>query len=99
MPADVQCRLISTTGRMHTDGRLAARGTVLCRDFEKAIRINLKGSDELCLAARHGRDAIKLELAKQTIVTTLSPLSFVTVTSRKTSGPNGRSAKKHTQGM
>jgi hypothetical protein len=100
MPADDQYRQISTTGGMHTDGRLAARGTVLRRDFEKAIRINLEGSNKLSLAARHGRDASKLKLAKQTIVTTLSPLSFVTVTSRKTSKPNGQSGKKkHTQGM
>ena len=78
---------------MHTNGRLAARGTVLRRDFKKAIRINLEGSNELSLAALHGRDAIKLELAKQTIITTLSSLSFVTVTSCKTNGPNGQSAQ------
>ena len=83
---------------MHTNGRLAARGTVLRRDLKKAICINLEGSNELSLAALHGRDAIKLELAKQAIVTTLSPLSFVTVTNRKTSEPNGQSTKKHTQG-
>ena len=73
---------------MHTNGRLAARGTVLRRDFKKAIRINLEGSNELSLAALHGRDAIKLELAKQTIVTTLSPLSFVTVISGEKSRPD-----------
>ena len=63
------------------------------RDLEKAICVDLKGCNELRLAARHGRDAIKFELAKQTIVTTLSPLSFVTVTSCKTSGLHGQSAK------
>ena len=79
---------MSTTRGTHTDGRLAARSTVLCRDFEKTIRINLECSNELSLATWHGRDAIKLELAKQTIVTTLSPLSFVTVMSCKTSKPD-----------
>ena len=86
-------RQMSTKGWTHTDGRLAARGTILRRDLEKAICINLKGCNELGLAARHGRNAIKLELAKQTIVTTLSPLAFVTVTSCKSSGVNGQSAK------
>ena len=94
MPADDQSADEHSGRKMRTDGCLAARGTVLCRDFEKAIRINLKGSHELSLATRHGRDPSKLELAKQAIVTTLSPLSFVTVTSRKTSEPTDNQQKK-----
>jgi hypothetical protein len=51
----------------------------LRRDFEKAIRINLEGSNELSFSTRQGIDVVKLEFAKQTIFMTLSPLSFVTV--------------------
>lgn len=64
----------------HTNGRLAARGTVLCRDLEETIRINLEGSDEFCLAAWHRRDTRQLEFTKQTIIAALRPLSLVAVT-------------------
>src|SRR6266702_751033 len=42
----------SKTGRTHTDGRLAARSTVLRRDFDEAIRIDLKRSEETGLVSR-----------------------------------------------
>jgi len=79
MPADSEhkTRVLMS---VHTDGCLATRGPVLCRDFQKTIRIDLESGDEFSLTARHGRNPSQLEFAEQTIVTALSPLSFVAVT-------------------
>lgn len=79
---------------IHTDGCLAARGTVLCRDFEKTVRINFEGGNELSLTTRHGRDAIQLKFAEQAVITALRPLSFVAVTTCKTDGKRNQTREK-----
>ena len=64
----------------HTDGCLASRSTVLRRDLEETVCINLKGSDKFSLATWHGRDAGQLKFTKQAVITALRPFSFVAVT-------------------
>lgn len=66
--------------RVLTDLSLAAGGAILRSDLEKAVRINLESSNELSLAASHGRDAIKLKLSKEPVVTALRPFTLVSVT-------------------
>jgi hypothetical protein len=63
---------------MLTDRSLAARRTILSRNLEKTVGIDLERGNELGLATRHWWDTSELELAEKTVVAALSPLSFVT---------------------
>jgi len=64
--------------QMLTDRSLAARRTILGRNLEETVGIDLEGGNELGLATRHWWDTSELELAEKTIVAALSALSFVT---------------------
>ena len=64
--------------QMLTDRSLAAGCTILGRNLEKTVGIDLEGGNELGLATRHWRDTSELELAEKTVVAALSALSFVT---------------------
>ena len=83
---------------IHTDGCLAAGGTVLCRDLEKAVRINLEGGNKFSLASWHGRNAVQLEFTEQAIVTALRPLSFVAANCVRQTTNMTVDEKKHTPG-
>ena len=49
--------------QMLTDRSLAAGCTILGRNLEKTVGIDLEGGNELGLATRHWRDTSELELA------------------------------------
>lgn len=59
------------------DLSLSARGTVLSRDLEETVSVNLKGANKLGLASGHRRNTRKLELSKESVVLALGSLTLV----------------------
>ena len=68
----------SLKAQMLTDRSLAARCTILSRNLEKTVGIDLEGGNQLGLATRHWWNTSELELAEKTVVAALSALSFIT---------------------
>ena len=62
-----------------TDGGLATRSTILGRNLQKTVGIDLERSNEFSLSAGHGRNASELELAEKTVVAALGALTLVPV--------------------
>jgi len=67
----------TTNGVGDANGSFAAGGAVLSSDLQETVGIDLKGGDKLGLTTGHGRNAIKFELAKETVVAALSTLALV----------------------
>ena len=67
----------STDRVLDRDLSLAARSTILGRDFKKTIGIHLKGTDKLGLTTGHWWDTRKLKLSKKPVVLALSSLTLV----------------------
>lgn len=59
------------------DLSLSARGTVLSRDLEETVSVNLEGTNKLGLASGHRGDTRKLELSKKSVVLALGSLTLV----------------------
>lgn len=63
--------------RRRTDGSLAARGTVLGRDLQQTVGINLEGGDKLSLATGHGGNTSELEFTEEPVVAALGTFTLV----------------------
>lgn len=59
------------------DLSLSARGTVLSRDLEETVGVNLESANELGLASGHRGDTRELELSKKSVVLALGSLTLV----------------------
>lgn len=59
------------------DLSLSARGTILSRDLEETVGVNLESANELGLASGHRGDTRKLELSKESVVLALGSLTLV----------------------